>query len=194
MSTMRSILAPRRSLLFTAMMRSPDFTPRARRGEPSIGAITVTFSSRRSTSTPMPAKRPSVSALELRELLGVHVRRVRIELRDHAAHRAVEQLLALRRLHIVVLDEDQHARHLIERQVGALGLGGRAREPARRGASGERGAHDGELPQGRDRAAAPRAGGRHGPSCIRPARRRPERGPQGHMRLQPPRARHSFLP
>jgi hypothetical protein len=73
-------------------------------------------------------------ALELGELRRAHVARVGVELGDHPAHGAVHQALAVCRLHVALLHHQEHAGHLVERQVWARGLrlgGGRGRRPER---------------------------------------------------------------
>jgi hypothetical protein len=53
--------SPRTDRPSMATIWSPGFTPARAAGEPSIGAITVTKSFLKSTSTPTPPNLPSVS-------------------------------------------------------------------------------------------------------------------------------------
>jgi hypothetical protein len=80
-------------------------------------------------------------ALEERVLRWSHVGRVRVELGHHALDGPVGYLGALRGIDVLVLDEDEHARELIEGRVGACGLRGGAGKMRCHRSTGERGQH-----------------------------------------------------
>ncbi len=120
---------------------------------------------------PHPAELAGGLALELRELLGRKVRRVRVELGDHALDGALGELGALGGLDVLVLDDDQDARELIQRRVRVRALRGRVGEVRGHHAAREGGGDEA-------RGAEPSPTMRH-PAKIAGSQRNPRAGPSG---------------
>ena len=97
---------------------------------PSMGATTVSTSSRSVISMPSPPKEPARLDLHLPVHVGVQERGVRIEAPQRAFDRVVDDVLGRDLVHVLALDDREHLGEEPQVLVGGRGVVALARHPA----------------------------------------------------------------